>query len=240
MLLKIVLTAGKHIKMADKIKINQKDWEAVAYATGENNLIHYSDFVAQKQGLEKAVCPGIFLFALAEKLAGEYWGGFKEKRIGVDFSKYTYDGDVLIPEINDNEILMKNKGEDVAKFFQKEGRRELDFSPDIETSFEISAEQVDDFYKGIHGKKDGPYFAFAVGAIVNAFLREGQGSVLRNMDLNLYRLPEVGKLETGLKVESKLRNLRGKDITFYTIKAICEQDGKRVLTGGGKSVKLDD
>ena len=53
----------------DTITVNRQKWEQCALAVGDDNPIHYNDYQRYISTLRGPICPGVYLFSLAENLA---------------------------------------------------------------------------------------------------------------------------------------------------------------------------
>jgi len=229
----------------ERRRIRKNDWEKTGMAVGEFNLIHYSNRVAKSHDLKRAVCSGAHLLAIVENIVDPYWwNGFeKPRRITANFSGYVYNRNVIVPYRNDESLIFRVKGKDVAKFTEKEFSdekplKDLKFEVNKETRMMITLEKLMTFYEGLRCERQKPYFTFVIGSMINAFLAEGQGTVLRSIELDLYKHPQEGRIDTYLGIEQKEREMRGVPMVFYTISARSEQDGEVLAAGIGKGFRV--
>jgi len=217
--------------------IHKENWIKVARAVGDFNPIHYDDAAAIKIGLNKVVCPGVYMLALAERECQKDWGK-SEIPLGLkgNFSKFLYDREEISFEKEENGSVRIISSNEIAANFQIEpvssGDRETE-GASLGIS-EITPEKIKMFYEGLEISGTRPYFTFGFGGIISMFLNGREGVMLGGMKFNLYQSPELGALDVRLSVEERQR--RG--TLLYRIYGSCAQNGRKVLEGSGTGFKF--
>ena len=222
----------------EQIIIKRENWEKVARAVGENQDIHFDDEIAKRFGFDSAVCPGVYLLALAESEVDRRWLYRKPRIIKGKFRNPLYEGDVLCLERNDHLALTKSNRDLVARIDETDFPVQIKLSTPFNIITEITPENLALFYEGIEarGEKVAVPYTFGFGSIIRSVLEVKKADfavdsdkrvVLGGMTFSLCNPLKIGTLSTKVSIVRK-ENPKG---ILYRVFSDCYQNKERVVCG---------
>ncbi len=214
--------------------IKKENWMKVARAVGDLNPIHYNDEYAKRLGLDRVVCAGVYLLALAERASRDKWSELARPFCWKgSFTNFVYDQDEIELK-NDKSLMLISQGKAAAEFQQENAREEAELKSQLEGRMNITEENVRLFYEGMESNGKEPYFTFAIGAIISKFLEGREGVMLWRVFFNLYQPPELGEVSVGMDVSERIKG----GTLIYKINSVCQQQGRKIVTETGTGFKF--
>lgn len=224
----------------DAIIVKRENWEQLALAVGDTNPIHYGD--RYRDFVSRPICPGTYLFSIAEQRARERGYFTPPMNISAHFRLLTFDNQKLYLEekvesgayslsFNDSE-----SGISTASFnFKNSLFGFLDQNLENVTSFsdEINKTDLDSFNQslGINGNEI-VYSTFVVGRVLKYFLKNREGALLHNMSFDFLNEANLGLIRVGVNVMEK--HYPKKKITSYDVEGNVYQGNKIIGSGIGR------
>ncbi|MBS3080208.1 hypothetical protein J4221_01945 [Candidatus Pacearchaeota archaeon] len=235
----------------DTITVNRQKWEQCALAVGDDNPIHYNDYQRYISTLRGPICPGVYLFSLAENLARKNNYFEIPMHVVAKFKDFVYEDQNLKmkQESNGNGLSVSFIRDDngleskVAEFnFRKKLLEYVEFENNkIFESFkeDICPRDIMLFNDSLNitdGKQI--YSTFVIGKVLKYFLRGRYGALLSQVEFDFLREIEIGKLDGELLVDdiTSIKSIKGKNWTYhsYTVYGKVCQNGRLVGMGVGK------
>ena len=175
-----IITPDDRIVALTEEIVSKTNWKKVARAVGESQEIHFDDEKARSFGFKEAVCPGVYILALAEKAVDAEWLYKKPRIIFGKFRDYLYDGSRLRINRNNKLILENESGGLVAMIEERDSSDKTKDAavPEVvpKTVANVTQDDLALFYDGMNMQarniqQEGniPY-AFAFGSAIKSLL----------------------------------------------------------------------
>ncbi len=229
----------------NEITIRKNSWQKLASILGDTNPIHYDGYENYGYG---PICPGIYLYSLAESEVRENEIFKLPIKISAIFLKPVFDNEILSlqkeclnldDERKSFRLIFNSKEHTVAKVeFNEISQKNFNYDYFDNFKYEtygINREKLDIFNETLEIKNnDQIYSAFILGGVLKNFLNGREGSLLHEMEFEFYEPLSLSDITNYIEIKEKLKSENKKIKRLeYTILSKAMQNGVVMSIGRG-------